>query len=129
MEEGETQRAVRAPGAPTKKDVDEHNLTHCSYRSWCDACVRGQAKDGPPSTIVGELAESTLVRVVMDYCFIQEGVAVHTPDHGDTTNARTNLVVLVVLESLCHSTLAYAVRTNGCDEDWTPTSCWEVLRP
>ena len=70
--EAEKVRPIRAPGQPSQKEIDDHELTHCPYRSWCDHCVRGQAKDTPHRTIAGEFADESIVRVVLDYCFFQE---------------------------------------------------------
>ena len=36
---GQVHRTARAPHTPSPKEVDEHELTHCPYRSWCDHCV------------------------------------------------------------------------------------------
>ena len=55
-EEGEADqpKKVRSPGSPSPQEVDDHNLTHCPYRSWCEHCVRGQTKDCMhPSVEVG----------------------------------------------------------------------------
>ena len=30
---------VPAPAQPSQKEIDRHNLTHATYRSWCGACV------------------------------------------------------------------------------------------
>ncbi len=57
--EAEAIKTVRSPGKPSAKDVEEHNLTHCPYRSWCDACVKGQAKDDGHRAVTGELEEGT----------------------------------------------------------------------
>ena len=45
--EGERPRGISCPRCPTAKEVEEHNLTHCPPRSWCDHCVKGQFKDQP----------------------------------------------------------------------------------
>ena len=37
----------RAPKEPSREEVDEHNVTHTPYRSWCPHCVSGRAKDYP----------------------------------------------------------------------------------
>ena len=66
---GISQKTARAPGKPTSKEVEEHELTHCPYRAWCDHCVKGQAKDDGHSTVKGDLADSSVVRVSLDYCF------------------------------------------------------------
>ncbi len=51
--EAEGLKAVRAPKMPTPKEVEDHELTHCPYRSWCEHCVRGQAKDDQHRTVKG----------------------------------------------------------------------------
>ena len=33
--------------APTPKQVEEHNVTHLPFRSWCPYCVTGKAQDRP----------------------------------------------------------------------------------
>ena len=118
VEEAETQKAVRAPAKPTQKEVEEHELTHCPYRAWCDACVKGQAKDDGHPTVKSDYADSTVTRVIMDYCFFQEDVTAKITEHEGTTTARTSMTVMVVLETLCHSIWAYAVEAKGAGEAW-----------
>ena len=112
MDEGQVQRVFRAPGTPSKAEVEEHALTHCPYRSWCDHCVRGQAKDGHHTKVTGEYAESSVPRVVMDYCFFQEDSSKAEDD------ASTRLTVMVVVETVCHSVWGYAVESKGAGEEW-----------
>ena len=33
---------VPEPPRPTQREIDKHNLTHASYKSWCPACVAGR---------------------------------------------------------------------------------------
>ena len=42
-------RIVPDPGAPTQSEIDEHNVDHLPYRSWCECCVKGKATGEPPS--------------------------------------------------------------------------------
>eukprot|EP00973_Karenia_brevis_P056063 7797580-Karenia_brevis.AAC.1 len=36
------------PGNPTQSEIEDHYLAnHLPYRSWCECCVRGKAKDLP----------------------------------------------------------------------------------
>ena len=44
-EEAQAPQAVKAPRLPGAKEIEEHNLIHCPFRSWCPHCVKGQAKD------------------------------------------------------------------------------------
>ena len=38
---------LQDPKLPSKEEVEEHNLTHLPYRSWCRHCVRGRGKEMP----------------------------------------------------------------------------------
>ena len=40
-------RALPDPGQPTQKQIDEHNLDHMPYRSWCRECVQGRGRGEP----------------------------------------------------------------------------------
>ena len=47
---------AKDPGAPTQAEIDEHNVDHIPFRSWCECCVMGrgtgeQHRAGPASTI------------------------------------------------------------------------------
>ena len=47
VDEVETQGAAPlktalAPTKPSAADVEEHNVTHIPYRSWCGSCVEGR---------------------------------------------------------------------------------------
>lgn len=114
--EGEPQKTVRSPGRPSPREVEDHELTHCPYRAWCEHCVKGQAKDDAHSAITGEMAESSVVRVIIDYCFFQEGLTGKATDHEVSTTAKSSLTTMVMLETLCHSVWAYAVESKGASE-------------
>ena len=40
-------RKIADPRLPSKKEVDEHELTHLPYRNWCAFCVSGKGKLSP----------------------------------------------------------------------------------
>ena len=43
-EEGVKARARNTAAVPSSKEVDEHNLDHAVFRSWCPHCVKGRAE-------------------------------------------------------------------------------------
>ena len=126
-DEGQVQRAAKAPRLPGAREREEHNLTHCPYRSWCEHCVKGQAKDFPHRTVSGSLAESDVVRVSMDYCFLTEDVVSKDVEHETSTKSRVSMTVLVMAETLCRSVWAYAVTTKGAGEAWVAEQIVEDL--
>ena len=38
---------INAPVRPTRKELEEHSVSHFPFRSWCEACIRGKAKANP----------------------------------------------------------------------------------
>ena len=46
-EEVRHNRLAHHPWRPTKKEIAEHNVTHCPSKSWCRHCVRGRAVGSP----------------------------------------------------------------------------------
>ena len=66
------------PGEPTKKEREEHDLTHIPYRSWCYHCVSGRGKEHPHFEDKHGEKEDRVPVVAMDYCYLgsegQEGV-------------------------------------------------------
>jgi hypothetical protein len=71
-EEARRPKPVRNPGNPTKAEIEEHEVTHIPYRSWCSHCVRGKAVDDHHEAQKpegGETSEQSLPRISIDYCF------------------------------------------------------------
>ena len=64
---------------PTRAEIEEHNLTHLPYRSWCRHCVRGREKEFPHKR-VGEQGE--LPELHLDMCFLGEEKDPHNTNHG-----------------------------------------------
>ena len=56
------------PKLPTKKDVDEHILTHLPYRNWCQYCVEGKGKMAPH--FKQQARTDGLTEIHFDYCFM-----------------------------------------------------------
>ena len=45
--EGTASRALPAPPKPTRQMIEDHEVSHLPFRSWCTSCVRGRAKSMP----------------------------------------------------------------------------------
>ena len=126
-DEAEVPLVVRKPVTPSKKEIEEHELTHCPFRSWCEHCVRGQAKDSPHRTVAGELGQSDVTRVVLDYCFITEDVMHKTDDMQEVTQAKTSVTILAMVETQCMSVWGYAVESKGGAETWVTEQILEDM--
>ena len=109
-EEAEAQRALRDPGMPSKEERAEHELSHLPFRPWCDACVKGRAKDKMSLRLTDSYSRSGVPRVQMDYCFPTER---HDDDTEEGESAGESATVLVMQESVCRSVWAYVVERKG----------------
>ena len=68
-EEALPPEVLRDPGAPTKRELEEHNITHLPFRSWCQHCVAGKAQDRPHKMNKSAQMDKQLPEVVFDYGF------------------------------------------------------------
>ena len=59
---------INSPIRPTRKEFEEHAVSHFPFRSWCEACVRGKAKANPHRKI--DHTDETTPVVTVDYCFM-----------------------------------------------------------
>ena len=46
-DEGARPRVLKAPRAPTQKEIDEHMATHLPHAAWCDICMKGRGRNTP----------------------------------------------------------------------------------
>ena len=60
-------RKLQDPRLPSRRDVEEYNLTHLPYRSWCPFCVAGEGKMAPRFK---QLRVGGLPEIHLDYCFM-----------------------------------------------------------
>ena len=72
-EEALPPEVLRDPGAPTKRELEEHNITHLPFRSWCQHCVAGKAQDRPHKMNKSAQMDKQLPEVVFDYGFCSSG--------------------------------------------------------
>ena len=46
-EEARKPKTKPDPKLPSKQEIEEHNITHLPYRSWCPHCVAGRGLSTP----------------------------------------------------------------------------------
>ena len=127
--EADQPRMVTSPRTPTQRERDEHDLTHCPPRSWCDHCVRGQAKDDPHRLVCEPCyKDSSVTRISMDYAFLKEDTTVKETEHDESVLARMSMTILVMTETLCGSIWGYAVESKGATEMWIADQVAEDLQ-
>ena len=68
-------KTLVSPEKLTEKEVQEHDLTHCSYRSWCPVCVEAAGREDQHRRRKEKADEGEVPTVGMDYNFLSDGVA------------------------------------------------------
>ena len=104
---GVVPRKLRDPRAPTKYEVEQHNLAHIPYRSWCPHCVRGKAVNSHHAAKHGKPDDElkSISRISLDYWYMGE----------NDRKAQTNLL-LVVLDEDSEAIIVCAVGQKGVQE-------------
>ena len=70
-EEGRTAKTMASPIVVSKREREEHELTHLPYRNWCEHCVRGRGRNMAHAAIKNRSLEDAVPRVALDYFFLK----------------------------------------------------------
>ena len=72
-EEIEPRDSLPNPELPSQSEIDDHNVDHCPYRSWCRHCVEGRARELAHK--LQDQSSRKIAAVSFDYLFITRGNA------------------------------------------------------
>ena len=110
-------RVLRDPGAPSQKDIDEHEAGgHATYRRWCEACVEGRGVGEPH--LRAKKQESTIPILAFDYLFVTSGDEIKTC--GETTLLELDehkMKILVAIDTTSGCIFSHVVEKKGVEED------------
>ena len=101
--------SLTAPEKHTQVKIDEHNLTHLPYRSWCPICVSAAGREDRHMGRTDEVEEGELTTVGMDYNFISDGLGA---GHEDEIKA------LVLKDFKTGMLWAHRVDKKGPQDKW-----------
>ena len=113
-EEAASVPVLRDPGEPTQAEVDQHNLTHAAFRSWCPHCVRGRGRNAAHRTIRRDA--DALPTLSFDYCFLGS----KNPDEDHEQESAGMTPVIVMHDDVSGSVFAHAVPKKGVDYEELP---------
>ena len=99
---------LKKPHEPSQEEIDEHDLSHIPFRSWCPSCVRGRALNDSHQHLCAE-DEHRLPTLCCDYSFLvkDESKAMPILAQRDTKSLTAGLNVVTKEGPDCE----YAVRT------------------
>ena len=111
-----TPRYMRDPGQPTQAEIDEHDILHLQYRSWCRWCVMGKGQSDHHTSSPKETEEITVPTISIDDFYLGTILA--------KAKART---VLGIYDNRTESLHAFMVHRKGPDE-WVVTAAVKAIR-
>jgi hypothetical protein len=88
-----------SPILPTEQEVQQHDITHLPFRSWCPHCVSGKARNRPHRKLKDKVHQ--VPNIVVDYCFLK--------GEGD----EESLIVQVARDEESSYLFAHAVPRKG----------------
>ncbi|CAE7335487.1 unnamed protein product, partial [Symbiodinium pilosum] len=87
-------KAIKAPKEPTAEEVEQRNLHHANFESWCPVCVMGQGRSKQHRRVKEDPKEHV---IYSDYMFLsKEGVEV-SKEEGEKKKAG----LVTVLTAIC----------------------------
>ena len=116
-EECQPQRVLKDPGAPSQKDIDEHEASgHATCRTWCEACVEGRGIGEPH--LRGKGQESTIPILAFDYLFVTPEEEIKTRE-GITPPEmeECQLEILVAIDTTSGGISSHVVKKKGVEDD------------
>ncbi|CAE7209052.1 lgrA, partial [Symbiodinium natans] len=92
--ERDQSKVIKAPKEPSAQEVEEHNLHHANFESWCPVCVMGQGKSKQHRRVKEDPKEHV---IYSDYMFFSgEGKEVNK-EEGEKKRAG----LVTVLTAIC----------------------------
>eukprot|EP00971_Amphidinium_carterae_P348914 6490741-Amphidinium_carterae.1 len=106
-------KVPRAPTGPSDEERTRHWASHCPFRSWCDVCVKGKAKDRAHERQWEKPAGAKPV-IQFDYAFPSNR-------HGE------HIIILTMVDSNTGSPAAIYARAKGPGDEYVVRSCLSFL--
>ena len=113
-EETEPRDSLPNPELPSQSEIDDHNVDHCPYRSWCRHCVEGRARELAHK--LQDQSSRKIATVSFDYLFITRGNAFTREEWELEKSDEPFLKVLVVCDSKSKAVFAHGVPAKGLDD-------------
>ena len=122
--EGEAGRKAKAKKAPASVSAElraEHELTHLSFRSWCEACVKGKRTEDFHRRCEEKKKEDT-ARYCIDYYFFTRALSKNNAVQsiGDLQEARPeSKTVLVCRDQKSGALFAGVANSKGAEDAYS----------
>ena len=90
---------MKSPKSPSQAEIDEHNVSHCPFRSWCKWCVFGQSVAKGHFKKKESESENEVPTVSLYYMFMKERQEENEEDEGEEGQRSMPTMVMLDHES------------------------------
>ena len=113
-------RGIRQPGQPSRKEIEEHNLTHAEYRDWCEVCVsgRGRRDQHRKATEEAETDVGSMSTYSIDYMYLTENTELIRVEESDRRKLNLGKPILVGHDRRTGGINAHQVPVKGIGDGW-----------
>ena len=114
--EARAPKLLQEPHLPHPKEVAEHNVTHCPYRSWCNICVEAAGREDAHKKGARDVAGDDVIPTIgFDYNYFG--------DHGlqideDKFESGRDVVAMVIKDFRSGTIWAHSVKCKGPKDAW-----------
>ena len=127
-EDAAPKRTVPDPGRPSQLEVEEHEVDHYPFRSWCEECVKGRGTGEPHRSVAGErhavfafdylyLTKGVSGLEVVEHNAVGEGKEASDSANNEDAPKKRCVKVLVAKDSKSGAIFAHVVPQKGLDAD------------
>ena len=120
--DAETNRArgLRQPGQPSRKEIEEHNLTHAEFRDWCEVCMsgRGRRDQHRRATVDAETDVGSMSTYSIDYMYLTEDMELIKGEEADKRKFNLGKPILVGHDRRTGGINAHQVPVKGVGDGW-----------
>ena len=113
-------RGIRQPGQPSRKEIEEHNLTHAEFRDWCEVCVsgRGRRDHHRRGTEEAETDVGSMSTYSIDYMYLTENMELIKGEEADRRKLKLGRPILVGHDRKTGGINAHQVPVKGIGDGW-----------
>ena len=102
--------ARKRPATPSRKEVEEHEVDHYPYRSWCRSCVAAAGRRDAHSSSAGEKIDEDIATIACDYGFFTS-----REDEGPGASENKYAPILVAKDEATKAVFSDVVHQKGAD--------------
>ena len=108
------------PGQPTRKDIEEHNMTHADSRHWSEECVKGKGRKDQHrrKDEDQETQEGSITTYAIDYMYLTEIMELIDEKEAEKKKMKLGRPILVGHDRRTGGVTAHQVPVKGIGDGW-----------